>query len=414
MEPKSSEPKTRPGRAAGEKYDLIVIGAGIVGLATAWALSRRYPHKKIAVLEKEHAVASHQTGHNSGVVHSGTYYAPGSLKATLTRRGVQLLRDFCTEHGVKYQECGKVIVATNDDEVARLRRLYERGTANSVPGIRLIDAAELTELEPNANGVEAIHSPSTAIVDFVGVCKALVTVLEQRGVDVHTGRQVLEIERRSGRVHVRGEAFQHSADFLVNCAGLHSDRVAGLGGTEPTVRIIPFRGEYYMLRPESRHLVRGLIYPVPNPDMPFLGVHFTKMVNGEVEAGPNAVLALAREAYRGTTMNLNDLVQIAGYGGFWRLARKYWNVGAFEVYRSLSKSQFVRSLRRLVPAVRAEDLVKGSVGVRAQAVDSEGNLVDDFVVQAEHLILNVLNAPSPAATASLAIGEHIADLVNIG
>lgn len=394
-------------------YDVVVVGAGIVGLATAMALTKRYPGKSIAVLEKEGSVAAHQTGRNSGVVHSGIYYAPGSLKATLTRRGVELLREFCLEHGVAYEECGKIIVATDDTEVARLEALYERAQQNGVPGLRLIEAGEIQELEPHATGLKAIHSPTTAIVDYVGACHRMVEVLSENGVQVLTGCHVTTVGRSGGRVTVGGDGFQFSAGFLVNCGGLHSDRLARLAGTDPDVQIVPFRGEYYMLRPESRSLVRGLIYPVPDPAMPFLGVHFTKMVNGEVEAGPNAVLALAREGYSPRNVSLADTAEIVGYPGFWRLARKYWSVGAFEVYRSLSKAEFVRSLRKLIPATQASDLVRGSAGVRAQAVDRRGKLVDDFVVQSSESVLNVLNAPSPAATASLAIGEHISRMVDL-
>jgi len=413
LEPRSANTGTVDDATEGHTYDVIVVGAGIVGLATALALTDRYPGKKILVLDKEHKVGAHQTGHNSGVVHSGIYYAPGSLKAELTRKSVATLRTFCDEHSVAYEECGKVIVATDSSEVARLEQLHERGVQNGVPGLRLLSGEELKEIEPNAVGVMALHSPTTAIVDFVGVCQKIVEALVARGTEVHLGRNVQRIERRGGVSTVQGADFAYSTNYLVNCAGLHSDRVAMLAGTEPSVRIVPFRGEYYMLRPSSEHLVRGLIYPVPDPTMPFLGVHFTRMVSGGVEAGPNAVLALAREGYSHTHVNLTDVADMAGYPGFWRLARKYWRVGAFEVLRSLSKSEFVRSLRKLVPAINAEDLVRGSAGVRAQAVDAGGKLVDDFVIQAYEGGLNVLNAPSPAATAGLAIGEYIAERANL-
>lgn len=411
MDRQNSGPQTKNNAATGQTYDLIVIGAGIVGLATALALSDRYPDKKMVVLEKESAVAAHQTGHNSGVVHSGIYYVPGSLKARLSRKGAVMLREFCAEHYVAYEECGKVIVATDQAEVPRLKQLHERGMANGVPRLRILGSDELKEIEPNAFGVMALHSPTTAIVDFVGVCQRIVGVLADRGVEVLTGRRVERIEKRGGQSIVHGVGFEHATKFIVNCAGLHSDRVARLGGVVPNVRIVPFRGEYYTLRPSSEHLVRGLIYPVPDPRMPFLGVHFTRMIGGGVEAGPNAVLALAREGYTPTKMNLADVADIATYGGFWKLASKYWSVGAFEVHRSINKSEFVRSLRKLVPSISAQDIERGPAGVRAQAVDASGKLVDDFVIHTHEGGLNVLNAPSPAATASLAIGQYVADRV---
>lgn len=390
--------------------DHVVIGGGIVGLATAWALKQKFPNQSVAVLEKEEAVARHQTGRNSGVVHSGIYYAPGSLKATLCRQGVGLLKEFCLEHGIAYEECGKVIVAADESELPALERLYERGTQNGVPGLRLLDGAELKEIEPHVNGVRAIHSPTTAMVDYVGVANKLVELLRGHGAEVLTGATVTSVENSGSEVIVSGPGFRVAAGFLVNCAGLHSDRIARLSGAAPAVRIVPFRGEYYVLRPERRHLVRTMIYPVPNAALPFLGVHFTRMVGGEVEAGPNAVLALAREGYTLTTVKLADSLDTASYGGFWRLARRFWRVGAYEVYRSLSKTAFVRSLQRLVPEVTADDLERGPAGVRAQAVDASGRLVDDFAFAQTPNALHVLNAPSPAATASLAIGRHVAAL----
>lgn len=400
--------------ARGEKpFDVAIVGGGIVGLSSALAVADRYPDKRILVLEKEQRVGSHQTGHNSGVVHSGVYYAPGSLKARLTRRGNNLLKAFCSEHGIEYDECGKVIVASNDEELPRLQALYERGLANEVPGIRLIDAAELRQIEPKATGVMAIHCPHTAIVDYGQVSEKLTETLIARGVEVRTGAGVTGISEQGDTLQLTGTAWQVSARFLVNCAGLHSDRVAELAGVQPSVRIVPFRGEYYMLRSSSSELVRGLIYPVPDPRLPFLGVHFTKTVHGGIEAGPNAVLALAREGYGALDVRLADIYALATYSGFWRLAAAYWRVGAFEAYRSLSKAAFVRSLKKLVPAIDGNDLTRGPTGVRAQAVGKDGKLVDDFVIHASSTSLHVLNAPSPAATAGLAIGEYIAHQVNL-
>lgn len=390
-----------------DSCDTVVIGGGIVGLSTALALSNRYPDEQIVLLEKEGRVAAHQTGHNSGVVHSGIYYKPGSLKASLARAGAQKLREFCAEHELPYEECGKVIVATDSSEVPRLKQLFERGVANGVPGLRLIDANELRVIEPHAQGVQAIHSPTTAITDFVAVCTRLEEILTARGLRILTSRQVTSIERGSNGLHVRTQGHVVSAKRVINCAGLHSDKVAKLAGSRPQLRIIPFRGEYYVLKGSSNHLVNGLIYPVPDPAMPFLGVHFTRMINGGVEAGPNAIMALAREGYGRSDVRIADVLDSFGYGGFWKLAQKYWRVGVFEVYRSLSKRQFVRSLRKLVPDIEPDDLSRGPSGVRAQAVDFGGNLVDDFVMNHDSNVINVLNAPSPAATAGLAIGEHL-------
>lgn len=399
----------QPERSADEWFDFVIIGGGIVGLSTALAISERWPGKSVAVVEKEPEVATHQTGHNSGVVHSGIYYAPGSLKARLTRRGVDLLKRFCADFSISYVECGKVVVATDDNEVGRLEALFERGTRNGVPGIRLIDAAELKEIEPHARGVKAIHSPETAIVDYVQVCQRIAEVLIRRGARILLGKRVTGIQTTNGSTEVSGPGFAIGAGFLINCAGLYSDRVVSMTGATPPVRIVPFRGEYYLLKPERRGLVRGLIYPVPDPGLPFLGVHFTSTVHGDVEAGPNAVLALSREGYRAMEINVGELVETLTYGGFLRLAMAHCSVGLFEVYRSLSKAAFVRSLKKLVPAITSVDIARGPAGVRAQAVDASGRLVDDFVFHESDRSLHVLNAPSPAATAGMAIGEYIAD-----
>ena len=393
-----------------DTHDIAIIGGGILGLATARALRERAPRARLVILEKEREVATHQTGHNSGVIHSGIYYRPGSHKAKLCVEGARLMMQFCDAHGITVDRCGKVIVATSEAELPRLQTLYERGTANGVPGLRLIEPDELREIEPHAAALRAIHSPATAIVDYTAVSKALATELGAQGVEIRTGTAVGGIERTGDGVRLATSRETVLARRLVNCAGLYSDSVARLAGATPGVRIIPFRGEYYMLRPDRRDLVRGLIYPVPDPEFPFLGVHFTRTVHGDVEAGPNAVLAFAREGYRFGTVRLGELAGTLGYGGFWAMAARYWRTGAYEMYRSLSKGAFVHALRRLVPALRDEDVAPGGSGVRAQAVSPDGSLVDDFRIVAAADAIHVLNAPSPAAAASLAIGRHIAGL----
>ncbi len=393
--------------------DVAIVGGGIVGLATALALTDEHPALSVVILEKESEVGRHQTGHNSGVVHSGIYYQPGSLKAALCRQGVGLMREFCRFHDLPFDECGKVIVATSETELAPLQTLYERGVANGVPDLRLLEPDELREIEPNVVGLRAIHSPTTAITDYGAVARKMREVLEGRGVSVITGAKVAAIDGSGQRVTLRGPGLEVRAGFMVNCAGLYSDEIARKSGLKPDLRIVPFRGEYYLIRAERQGLVRNLVYPVPDPAMPFLGVHYTRTVTGEVEAGPNAVLALAREGYTLTTFDLDEMARTLGFGGFWRLASKYWKVGAFEYYRSMSKAAFVRSLQKLVPTIAADDLERGHAGVRAQAVDSQGSLVDDFAFLESENALHVLNAPSPAATASLAIGKHIAERIRV-
>lgn len=392
-------------------FDVAVVGAGIVGLATADALLTRIPDLRLLLVEKEDDVARHQTGHNSGVVHAGIYYTPGSLRARLCVAGVGQLRAFCAEHGVAYDAVGKVIVATDEAELPRLDRLLERGASNGVPDLRMIDAEELRSIEPHAAGLRAIHSPHTAIVDFPGVCRALLTRLRARGARVEFGAPLVGIAEEPGGLRLATPRATFRTRHLIACAGLHADRVARLAGAEPQVRIVPFRGEYYFLRPERSDLVRGLIYPVPDPALPFLGVHFTRTVHGEVEAGPNAVFALAREGYGWTRVDARDLAEALAYPGFWRLAARFWRTGAFETYRSFSTAAFVHSLQKLLPAVTAADVRRGGAGVRAQAVDPLGKLVDDFAVVQTERSLHVLNAPSPAATAALSIGDHLAERV---
>jgi L-2-hydroxyglutarate oxidase LhgO len=392
-------------------YDIAVVGAGIVGLATARALLERAPATRLVVLEKEREIAQHQTGHNSGVIHSGIYYKPGSYKARLCVEGVRLMKAFCEKNNIAVETCGKVIVATSDVEVPRLTTLYERGVANGVPGIALIDRDRLRELEPHARAVAAIHSPQTAIVDYGQVAHAFARDLLAQGAVLERGFPVASITRTGGELRLgAGDGRVVTARHLVNCAGLYCDVLARLAGASSDVQIVPFRGEYYMIRPERHELVRGLIYPVPDPEFPFLGVHFTRTIHGDVEAGPNAVLAFAREGYRWTNLRPGELAGTLGFAGTWRMASKYWRTGAYEVYRSLSKAAFVRALQRLVPALRAEDIQPGGSGVRAQAVTRDGALVDDFRIVQSADAIHVLNAPSPGATASLAIGRHIAGL----
>lgn len=399
------------GHPAELECDVVVVGGGIVGLATARSIARARPGTVVVVLEKERSVATHQTGRNSGVVHSGIYYRPGSLKAALCREGVGLMREFTREHGVPYVECGKVIVATSEPEVSRLRTLLERGGANGVPGLRWLEGRELAAVEPNVSGLAAVLSPTTAITDYGAVARALANELPMHSGRVLTGAHVTAVSTSGDGVRVSGPGFSVTARYLVNCAGLHSDEVARLAGVAPRVRIVPFRGEYYLLRSEKHGLVEHLVYPVPDPALPFLGVHFTRTVAGGIEAGPNAVLAFSREGYGALTVSTHDLVGVFGYAGFWRLAARFWKVGAYEYFRSFSKAAFTRSLQRLVPSVTSADLLPGPRGVRAQAVDEEGRLVDDFVFEAGPQALHVLNAPSPAATASLAIGRYVAGRV---
>jgi len=390
-------------------YDIAVVGGGIVGLASALAISERYPRCSLTVLEKEPEVGSHQTGHNSGVIHAGIYYKPGSYKAMLCVEGVRLMKAFCEESGVAWESCGKVIVATDDSELARLEELYQRGVANGVSGLELIGPDRLREIEPHARAVRALVSPGTAIVDFKEVTEAMARRLTARGVNIQTGARVKGIRRAGALQHIDADQSSAAARYLLNCAGLHADQVARMAGVDPGVLIIPFRGEYYNLKPECR-LVRGLIYPVPDPAFPFLGVHFTKRIRGGYEAGPNAVLAFAREGYRKTDFRLADLGRMVSYRGFWIMGLRYWRTGAYEYYRSFSRSGFVRALSKLVPEISERDLAEGGSGVRAQSVTPNGSFVDDFKIVEGPNAIHVLNAPSPAATASLAIGRHIAQL----
>ena len=388
-------------------YDIAIVGGGILGVGTALELSRKYPRHKICVMEKERELAAHQTGHNSGVIHSGIYYRPGSLKAKNCVAGARALMEFCQENGIRYELCGKVIVATNEREVTTLEELYQRGTANGVPGLEKIGVERLKELEPYARGVMALYSPNTGIIDYTEVTNAYANRFRDNGGEILTETKVLGIRRADGSINLTTSQGDVRAKYLINCAGLYADVIAHMMGVRYDIRIIPFRGEYYMLSPEASPLVRGLIYPVPDPEFPFLGVHFTRTVHGEVEAGPNAVLAFAREGYKMTRFNLVETLGTLSYRGFWAMAARYGKTGMREFYRSLSKGAFTRALQRLLPDIEEKHLQRGGAGVRAQAVDRNGFLVDDFRISETENAIHVRNAPSPGATASLAISRDI-------
>jgi (S)-2-hydroxyglutarate dehydrogenase len=390
--------------------DCTVIGGGIVGLATAYSLTRSQPGIKVLLLEKEDQLAQHQTGRNSGVIHSGIYYKPGSFKARFAKAGSQSMVEFCREHGIKHDVCGKVIVACDEAELPLLENLYQRGLQNGLEIARLT-AEEVRNIEPNVQCLAGLRVQTTGIVSYREVSKKFAELFQGAGGVLKTGVRVVEVQGSGGQHCLETTDGSYDSRFIINCAGLHSDRVARMTGTDPKMRIVPFRGEYYELVPEKRHLVNTLIYPVPNPDFPFLGVHFTKMIDGSVHAGPNAVLAMKREGYFKTDFSLRDSLDTLTYGAFWKLAAKHWDEGWKEIYRSFSKAAFVRSLQRLIPAVQGEDLVQCSAGVRAQALGNNGNLIDDFHIAAGEKTLNVCNAPSPAATASLEIGKFIAEKV---
>ncbi|WP_433252905.1 L-2-hydroxyglutarate oxidase [Actinomadura nitritigenes] len=385
-----------------------VVGAGILGLAIARRLTATRPGAHVTVLDKEARIAAHQTGHNSGVAHAGLYYAPGSLKATLCRRGIGLLKEYCAEKGLPYEECGKVVVARDAGELGPLEEIERRATANGVPGLRRLTGAELREIEPHAAGVAALHSPTTAIVDFPAVARAFADDVAAGGGEVRLGFEVVRLGRAGDRVRVGSPGGEELVfDLLIVCAGLQSDRVARLAGDAAEPAIVPFRGEYYRLVPSRTDLVRGLIYPVPDPRYPFLGVHFTRRVDGGVDVGPNAVLALAREGYRRRDVRPADLWETLRFPGFRHLARRHWRTGARELYGSAVKRAFVAQARGFVPELTADDVAAAPAGVRAQAVDADGSLVDDFRIGRVGPVVTVRNAPSPAATSSLAIAEHV-------
>ena len=394
----------------GASADLIVVGAGILGLAVAREWLSRHPDLRVLVLEKEARIAAHQTGHNSGVIHAGIYYAPGSLKARLCTAGRRELTAYCDEKEIPYERCGKVVVAAEEDELPRLEELHRRASANGVQDVELIDAAQLAELEPNVSGIRALVSPTTAIVDFRRVAAALADEVKAMGGAIRTEAMVVGITMTGGITELRTPKGAFRARNVITCGGLYSDRLARLTGAPETPKIVPFRGRYYSLRPTARGLVRGLVYPVPDPAFPFLGVHLTKQISGDVWAGPNAVLAFAREGYRARDVSISELRETLSYSGFRALAAKYWRLGLSEISGDISKRMFVRELQRLVPGVRAADLLESHAGVRAQALSEDGQLVDDFWFDYAENVTHVRNAPSPGATSSLAIAREIVQM----
>jgi len=400
-----------PALTAAGKYDLCVVGGGLVGLAVARAIADGYPGAKILLLEKEPRVATHQSGHNSGVVHSGLYYRPGSLKARLCVTGRNQVYETCAEYGISYRECGKLVIATDPSELAALEELERRGHANGLSGLRRIGPDEIKDLEPAATGLAALHVPEAGVADYPALAEHHVSQLEDYGATIVTGAAVTAIDHVPAGVAITAGDEHYVASTLVNCAGLQSDRVAAMAGIDPAVRIIPFRGEYYRMSAGSSHLVRNLVYPVPDPRFPFLGVHFTRRIDDSVEVGPNALLALGREHYRGTPPDWAELRAILRYRGFRRMARRHWISGARELIESRSTRRYARLARRLIPAVEQHDLLPGGAGVRAQAVDARGTLVDDFVIETTGSTVHVLNAPSPGATASIAIGIFVAEKI---
>jgi (S)-2-hydroxyglutarate dehydrogenase len=397
------------------QYDLTIIGGGIVGLATALKITAAHPNVRLLILEKEAGLSRHQTGNNSGVIHSGLYYRPGSLKARTCVTGRKALLKFCDEHAVPYEICGKLVVAISAQELPRLEELHRRGVANGLQGIEVIGPERMKELEPHAIGIKGLYVPETGIIDYKKVAEAYANEIRNTGGDIRLSQRVVGILDRPDEIVLQTSGGDYRTRYLINCGGLQSDLIAKMMSSDNDQgseqhRIIPFRGEYYKIASERQFLVRNLIYPVPDPNFPFLGVHFTRMAKGGVEAGPNAVLALAREGYRHTNVNVTDLWQTVSFKGFWAMAGKYWQTGFGELYRSLSKAAFVSALQKLVPEIRQSDLIAGGAGVRAQAVSASGALVDDFVIKQSRNTIHVLNAPSPGATASLAIGQQICEM----
>jgi (S)-2-hydroxyglutarate dehydrogenase len=392
------------------RQDIVIVGGGIVGLATALQIKKSNPSLKILLLEKETELAKHQTGNNSGVIHSGIYYKPGSLKATNCMRGYHLLIDFCREYGIPFDLCGKIIVATDEAEKPLLQNLFVRGEQNGLTNLKKLTQSELKEYEPHVTGIEGIFVPQTGIVDYKLVAEKYGDVLRHSGAEIKLGEKVFDIKITGQEVNVITTKQTYQSKLLINCAGLYSDKVARMTSKNLDVKIIPFRGEYYKLKKEKESLVKNLIYPVPDPNFPFLGVHFTRMAKGGVEAGPNAVLAFRREGYKKSQINLAELVETLAWPGFQKVAAKYWRTGMGEMYRSFSKAAFTKALQKLIPEIQESDLVEGGAGVRAQACDRDGGLVDDFLIIEEKQVINVCNAPSPAATSSLAIGETVSRL----
>jgi (S)-2-hydroxyglutarate dehydrogenase len=392
-------------------YDVVIIGAGIVGLATAYKLIEQKPQLKILILEKEKDIALHQTGHNSGVIHSGIYYKPNSLKAINCKTGYDQLLRFCNDYGIQHALCGKIIVAVEPKELASLDNIYKRGVENGLMGIKKIKQEEIKEREPFCSGIAGIFVPQTGIIDYKEVSKKYAELFLERGGTLELGHKVVGITQKNGVNYIETTVSNFESKWVINCAGLYSDKVAKFTDETIDLEIIPFRGEYYDIKKEKEYLVKNLIYPVPNPDFPFLGVHFTRMVKGGVEAGPNAVFAFKREGYRNTDINVKELWESLAFRGFQKVVVKYWRDGLYEMYRSYSKRAFVKALQRLIPDIQSEDIVQGSAGVRAQACDSKGNLIDDFLIYEKDGIINVCNAPSPAATSSIAIGKTISEKI---
>ncbi len=392
-------------------YNVIVIGGGIVGLASALKIKEANPKLRVAVVEKEKTLAAHQTGHNSGVIHSGLYYKPGSLKAKNCVDGYNKLIKFCDEEEIEYDLCGKIVVATNESQISTLNMLYERGEQNGLTGLKRLVRDELKEHEPYVNGIQGIYVPQTGIIDYTAVAEKYAEKIRHFGGDIFADNKVIDIkEGKEGFINVVTNRQSLTTRLVINCTGLHSDVVAKLTKVPVNYRIIPFRGEYFKIKKEKEHLVKNLIYPVPDPNFPFLGVHFTRMINGGIEAGPNAVLAYKREGYSKSNISMSDLAGTFGWKGFRKVASKYWKTGLGEFYRSYSKSAFTKALQELLPDIQKEDLEPGGSGVRAQACDKDGGLIDDFLILETDKVINVGNAPSPAATSSLAIGEHVAGL----
>ncbi len=394
-----------------ENYDVIIAGAGIIGLSTAYKLLEKEPALKICILEKENGTARHQTGHNSGVIHSGIYYRPGSLKSLNCIRGYQMLLDFCSEKEIAFEICGKVIIAAEETELIPLNNLFERGISNGLAGIKKLTAEEIKELEPHAAGIEGLFVPQTGIVDYKIISEKIADHLISKGTVIKFSEEVLNFKIRGANVEVITDKNKYSAEIFNGCAGLYSDKISELAGSKPDFRIIPFRGEYYKLKDSSKYLIKNLIYPVPDPDFPFLGVHFTRRVDGITEAGPNAVLAFKKEGYRKTDFNLSEAMQTFGYIGFHKVIKKFWKTGFYEMYRSVSKKEFVKSLQKLIPAITENDIISGGSGVRAQACDINGNLIDDFLFSESERFINVCNAPSPAATSCFSVGETVAEKI---
>ncbi|MCC6815126.1 MAG: L-2-hydroxyglutarate oxidase [Saprospiraceae bacterium] len=390
---------------------VLIIGGGIVGLATAYQLLDVYKDYEVVILEKEASICYHQTGHNSGVIHSGIYYKPGSLRAVNCQKGYRMLIEFCQKHNINHEICGKLIVATNEYELSGLKSIFERGLANQLDGIKLLKKDELRDIEPYVSGVQGIFVPQTGIIDYRKVGQKYLELAEKQGAKIYLNQKVLRIKKTGNEIIVTTNQEEFNCDYIINCAGLYSDKVAGLSNSQVDVQILPFRGEYYKVKEQKRYLVKNLIYPVPDPNFPFLGVHFTRMINGELEAGPNAVLAFKREGYKKFDFSFPEFIETVSYSGFYNLVRKYWRQGLIEYKRSFSKKMFAQSLQALVPEISETDLIPAGSGVRASACTQDGSIVDDFLIYENDKIVNVCNAPSPAATASLSIGLTIANRI---